>query len=361
MEQQLQPEADAPATLADKAGLPPGTPIFIGQRKQDTVEVQVIHYREQHLEEIPDARMDDVARCTGSPGVTWVNVNGIHDVDLIGALGERFKLHPLTLEDIVNTTQRPKAEEFDHYIYIVLRMASYDEVAERIELENISVILGDGWVLSFQERAGDVFDPVRGRIRSGKGRIRRAKADYLAYALTDAVVDQYFVILERLGERIEELDEAIVSTPEAMHLQEVHRLKRDVLMLRKSVWPLREEISSVEKSESHLITAAIRPFLRDVYDHTVQMIDMVETLRDILGNMHDTYLSSVNNRMNEVIKVLTIIATIFIPLTFVVGVYGMNFQNMPELKWAWGYPAVMGFMALVVVAMVIYFKRRRWI
>ena len=318
-------------------------------------------YREDHIEEIPDAGLDDVGRCVAGATVSWINVNGIHDVDLIAKLGEHFKLHPLTLEDIVNTSQRPKAEAFEHYIFVVLKMASYDEADDRIDLENVSVILGDGWVLSFQERTGDVFDPVRARIRSGKGRIRRSRSDYLAYALMDAVVDEYFGILERVGERIEELDDEIIANPEVSHLHEVHHLKRDVLMLRKSVWPLREEVSAIERWDSPLISASTQPFLRDLYDHTVQVIDMVETHRDLLGNMHDTYLSSVNNRMNEIIKVLTIIATIFIPLTFVAGVYGMNFQYMPELKWDWGYPVVLLLMALVAVAMLIYFRKRRWI
>lgn len=361
MQHSTQADEDIPATLADKAGMPPGTIVFIGERKQDEVEIQILTYDGGHFEEVPNAALGDIGRHLGNSSVTWINISGLHDVELIAALGKQFQLHPLTLEDIVNPSQRPKVEEFDDYIFLVLRMASYNGDLKRIDLENVSLVLGDGWVLSFQERTGDVFDSVRGRIRSGKGRIRRSKADYLAYALMDSIVDEYFVILEKMGEHIEELDDEIVLAPETPHLSEVHKLKRDVLALRKSIWPMREEVSAIEKSESALIVAATRPFLRDLYDHTVQLIDIVETYRDILGNMHDTFLSSVNNRMNEIIKVLTIIATIFIPLTFIVGVYGMNFANMPELKWRWGYPMVMGFMGLIVIGMIVYFRRRRWI
>ena len=361
MDQPRNPLEERPATLADKAGLSPGSLIYIGPSIKDEVKIHIMSYDEARFEELSNANLGDVTRCLANPGVTWINVSGIHDVDLISALGKQFGLHPLTMEDIVNTAQRPKAEEFERYIFLVLKMASYNEEQKLIEMENISLVLGEGWVLSFQERPGDVFRPVRDRIRSGKGRLRKCKADYLAYALTDAVVDEYFVILEQLGEYIEELEDDIVVTPQMPQLQSVYRLKRNVLMLRKSVWPLREEIGAIEKSESPLIAATTRPFLRDLYDHTIQVIDMVETHRDILGNMHDTYLSSVNNRMNDIIKVLTIIATIFIPLTFVAGVYGMNFQYMPELKWAWGYPAVLLFMAMIALGMIVYFKRRKWI
>lgn len=344
----------------DKAGLSPGTPVFIGERKQEHTRLDMIRYTPEQVEEFNDV---NVAQCTppSGPGVTWINVFGIHDVALIGALGERFGIHPLTLEDIVNTAQRPKAEEFDDYFFVVLKMMTYNEAHHEIEIETVSMVLGKGFVISFQEREEDAFESARDRIRTAKGRIRKLAADYLAYALMDAVVDAYFVALERIGDHIELIEDEIVADPVPAHMQELHRLKREILFLRKSVWPLREEISSLLKTESPLIQEGTRVYLRDVYDHTIRVIDMVETCRDILSSMHDTYLSSVSNRMNEVMKVLTIIATIFIPLTFVVGVYGMNFKFMPELQWHWGYFGIWAFMIALSVGMIVYFRKRRWL
>jgi len=346
---------------SDKTGLPPGTPVFIGERKQDKTRIEVMDYAPDRLDEIREAGLDNCARLKDGPGITWINVNGIHDVKQIEALGHLFGLHPLTMEDIVNTTQRPKAEMFEEYIFLVLKMITYNEGQNDIDIENVSLILGDGYVLSFQEREGDVFEAARRRIRSGKGRVRGAKADYLAYSLMDGVVDAYFVALEKIGEYIEGIDEEIVLAADASHMQEIHRLKREILFLRKSVWPLREEIAAIVKFESPLINDSTRIYLRDLYDHTIQIIDLVETFRDILAGMHDTFLSSVSNRMNEVMKVLTIIATIFIPLTFIVGVYGMNFENMPELKWPWGYYLIWGVMILVGTGMFFLFRKKRWL
>ncbi|MDY6840892.1 MAG: magnesium/cobalt transporter CorA, partial [Pseudomonadota bacterium] len=277
------------------------------------------------------------------------------------SLGKCLNLHPLTLEDIVNTDHRPKIEEFPEYIYMVLKMISYNEAANRVEIEHVSLVLGETYVVSFQEKDGDVFDTVRERLRTTKGRIRSMKADYLAYALMDAVVDNYFLAVERIGDRIEDLDDQILANPKPDDMQQLHRLKRDILSLRKAVWPLREEIGALDKSESPLIRPETKVFLRDLYDHAIQIIDMVETFRDILGTVHDTFLSSMNNRMNEVMKILTIIATTFIPLTFIVGVYGMNFEYMPELKWKWGYFLVLGVMLVIGLGMIGYFQKKKWL
>jgi magnesium transporter len=343
-----------------KVGLPPGTMVFIGEQKMDAVRVDVIHYSENQLNQLRDVEIDRCGELAKAPDVTWINVNAIHDVGLIEGLGKCLGLHPLTLEDIVNTSQRPKAEEFQDYIYMVLKMISYNEAANQTEIEHVSLILGENYVVSFQENDGDVFNSVRERLRSEKGRIRTMKADYLAYALMDAVVDNYFLALEHVGDRIEDLDDQILVDPKPDAMAEVHRLKRDILSLRKAVWPLREEIAALDKSESTLIRPETKVFLRDLYDHTIQVIDMVETFRDILGGMHDTFLSSVSNRMNEIMKVLTIIATIFIPLTFIAGIYGMNFEHMPELKWRWGYFLVLGVMLAVGTGMVRYFRKKKW-
>lgn len=305
--------------------------------------------------------MEECLRLKESPGIIWVNVTGVHDSELLGDLGELFGLHSLTLEDIANTTQRPKTEEFDAYLFVVLKMISYEAEEDGIHTGHISLILGEGYVLSFLEDEEERFQGVRQRIRSGKGRIRRMKAGYLAYSLMDTVVDRYFLVLERIGERIEDIDEQIVDHPQTEHMEQIHALKRSMATMRRSVWPLREEIALVEKSESELFESGTKPFLRDLYDHTIQVIEVVDSYRDILTSLHDTYLSSLSNRMNEVMKVLTMIATIFIPLTFVAGIYGMNFAHMPELGWTWGYFAVWGVMITITVFMIAFFKRRDWL
>lgn len=345
---------------SQKIGLAPGTPVFVGERKMNKVRIDIIDYNTDSMNELQDTTLDRCADLAKAPTVTWINLSGIHDLEIIDSLGKGFHLHPLTLEDLVNTNQRPKAEVFPNYLFIVLKMMNYNESTNTVEVEHVSLILGENYVISFQEDQGDVFDTVRERIRSAKGRIRGMKSDYLAYAMMDAVVDHYFLAVERIGDFIEEIDDRLLTDPKPDDIQEIHRLKRDILGLRKAVWPLREEVGAIEKSESPLIHQETRVFLRDLYDHTIQVIDMVETFRDLLGGMHDTYLSSISNRMNEVMKVLTIIATIFIPMTFIVGVYGMNFEHMPELKWSWGYYLIWLIMFSVGSGMIVYFKRKKW-
>jgi magnesium transporter len=293
--------------------------------------------------------------------VSWINVNGLHDIEIIQQVGDCQGLHPLVLEDILNTDQRPKLEDYGDYLYIVLKML-YKQEGGGISTEQVSLILGANFVISFQEGIkGDVFNPVRERLRSGKGRIRGMGADFLAFSLMDAIVDNYFVVLEEVEERIEALEEEVVASPSAKTVQKLHRLKRDMIFLRKAVWPLREVLAALTRRESKLITEAVVVYLRDVYDHTIQVIDSIETSRDLLAGMLDIYLSSISNRTNEVMKVLTIIATIFMPLTFIVGLYGMNFKYMPELEWRWGYPAVLLLMVLTTIAMLIYFRRKKWL
>lgn len=343
-----------------KAGMAPGSVAFIGEQKLEKVHIEAFQYDENSLNEIPDLSVEKCRGLAKSQGVTWINVHGIHNIEVIETIGKSFDFHPLTLEDIVNTGQRLKVEEFSGYLFIVMKMLNYTEEKEEIAFEHVSLILGPNYVVSFQEAEGDVFDEVRNRIRTAKGRIRSMKSDYLAYALMDAVVDHYFIAVEQIGDRIEDLDDQVLSEPKPEDIKEIHVLKRDILNLRKAVWPLREEIGTIGKSESGMVRQESKIFWRDLYDHVIQIIDMVETYRDILGGMHDTYLSSVNNRMNEIMKVLTIIATVFIPLTFIVGVYGMNFQNMPELKWAYGYYVTWGVMLVIAVALLIYFKRKKW-
>jgi len=303
---------------------------------------------------------EDMAFVNAS-GVTWLDVDGVHQNEILEAVGVHVNLHPLVIEDIHNTYQRPKVEDYEDYLYIVLKMISWDVDSTEIQAEQVSLILGQNYVLSFKEDPGDIFDSIRTRLQEGKGRIRKLGADYLAYSLLDQVVDNYFIVLENLGEQIEDLEEELVTNPDASTLQTIHHLKRELIFLRKSIWPLREAISSLERGESSLFQPETLVYLRDVYDHTIQVIDTIETFRDMVSGMLDIYLSSVSNHMNEVMKVLTIIATIFIPLTFIAGIYGMNFVNMPELQWPWGYFMVWGVMIIIFIGMLIFFKRKKWL
>ena len=346
---------------SEKRGLPPGTLIHVGEKKIEKVRIRIIDYDETQLEEKEAERIEECFPFKDKPTVTWINIDGLHDVALIEQLGGYFGLHPLLLEDILNTDQRPKMEDSEDYIFIVLKMLYHDNEADEITAEQISIILGSNFVISFQEREGDVFNFVRERIRNKKGRIRKAGADYLAYALLDAIVDHYFIILEKIGEKVEEMEEELVTHPTPETLKTIHSLKGGMIFLRKSVWPLREVISGLERAESPLIQEQTGIYLRDVYDHTIQVIDSIETFRDIVSGMLDIYLSSISNKMNEVMKVLTIIATIFIPLTFIAGIYGMNFQYMPELGWHWGYPAVWFVICAIFLSMVVYFRRKKWL
>jgi len=344
-----------------KAGLPPGTLVHVGEEKTAKVKITVIDYDESNLQEKEIVKIDECYPFKEKPTVTWINIDGVHDVDVIEKIGKNYGIHPLLLEDIVNTEQRPKIEDFEGYLFLVIKMLSFDEKQREIKIEQVSLVLGPNYVLSFQEREGDVFDPVRDRIRRAKGRIRKMGADYLAYALLDAIVDGYFLILERIGDRIEELEESLISQPDTKTLTAIHYLKREMIFLRRSVWPLREVISGMSRKESTLIKESTEIFLRDVYDHTIQVIDTIETYRDMVSGMLDTYLSSISNRMNEVMKVLTIFAAIFIPLTFVAGIYGMNFSYMPELGWKWGYFAALTIMAAICISMLIYFRNKKWL
>lgn len=345
-----------------KAGLPPGTPVHIGEKKRERTKITILDYDGANFQEVEIRRVDECFPFRDKPTVTWINVEGIHQVEILGKLGDCFGLHHLVLEDIANTDQRPKMEDYGDYIYTVLKMLYYNDKSNEIVIEQISLILGQNLVISFQEgKEGDVFGPVRERLRSEKGRIRKMGADYLAYSLLDSIVDNYFIILERLGEKIEFLEEELVTNPTPETVQTIHDLKREMIFLRKSVWPLREVISGLERGESSLIQESTHIYLRDVYDHTIQVMDAVETFRDMLSGMLDIYLSSISNRMNEIMKVLTIIATIFIPLTFLAGVYGMNFRYMPELERPWAYPLVLLFMLAIGLLMVFYFRKKRWL
>lgn len=343
-----------------KAGLPPGTLMHFGEKKTETVQITFFDYDLQHCEERSPKTIEECFGLKQRPTVSWINIDGLHDVEVIEKIGRHYDVHPLILEDILSTGQRPKYDDSTNLLFLVFNMLSYDDAGRSIQSEQVSVILGPGYVLSFQESPGDVFDPIRERIRSGRGKVRSMGADYLMYTLMDAVVDGYFLILEKLGEQVEALEQEVIRTPDDHTLKKIYSIKRELIYLRKSVWPLREVFSQIEKTAGPLIADATKPYFRDIYDHTIQAMDSVEMFRDTVSGLLDIYLTSLSNRMNAVMKVLTIIATIFIPLTFIVGIYGMNFKYMPELNQWWAYPAVWGVMIAVVVGMVIYFKKNKW-
>jgi len=344
-----------------KAGLPPGTLVHIGEEKGERTKIIVFEFDELSFQEREPENLGECFLFKKEPTVTWVNVHGVHEVEILEKFGNCFGLHPLVMEDILNTDQRPKIENYGEDLFIVLKMLSYDEKKGEISAEQVSLVLRSNAVLSFTEKEKGAFTPIQERLRSGKGRLRKMGADYLAYTLLDIIVDHYFAILEKLSEKIEELEEKLVTNPTTPILQKIQNLKREMIFLRKWVWPLREVISSLERGESSWIQEGTRFYLRDVYDHTIQVMDTVETFREVLSGMMDIYLSSINNRMNAVMKVLTIIATIFMPLTFLAGVYGMNFKHMPELEWQWGYPLLWVFMILIAVFMLISFRKKRWL
>ena len=346
---------------SEKAGLAPGTLVHIGDHKTERIKITLIDYDEVQLQEKELKKIEESFPLKEKKSVTWINIDGIYQLDVIEKLGKHFGIHPLIQEDIVNTGQRPKAEDFDDYVYIVLKMLYQDEDKLKVKSEQISLIIGKNFLISFQEVEGDVFSSVRDRLRKGKGRIRKMGCDYLAYALMDAMVDNYFIILENIGEKIELLEEVLLENPTPQTLQTIHDIKREMIFFRRQVWPIREIISGMMKFDSPLINESIGIYFKDIYDHTIQIIDTIESFRDMLTGMVDMYLSTISNKMNEVMKVLTIIATIFIPLTFIAGIYGMNFKYMPELEWRWGYPAAWLIFAAIAIAMICYFKRKSWL
>lgn len=344
-----------------KAGLGPGTFMHIGAEKTDQTAIDIISYNTAVSNAHTSGNADEILGMTDRSSINWINVSGLAHTGTISTICAHFGLHPLTTEDILNTGQRPKIEDHGDYIFATLKMLYPDESDSMILYEQVSLVLGENYVITFQEGGRDVFDPIRERIRTSRGRIRSLGSDYLAYSLLDAIVDQYYVVLEKMGEHLEETEEQLVSDPTSDTLRSINSLKTEMLFLRRSVWPLRDVIAFLERGDSRFLNEATSLYFKDVYDHTIQVIDTVELYRDIISGMIDIYLSSLSNRMNEVMKVLTTFATIFIPLTFIVGIYGMNFEYMPELKWMWGYPVLWVFMVSVVASMVFYFRKRRWL
>jgi magnesium transporter len=344
-----------------KLGLPPGSIIFTGERKMEEILVSVICYSETGYEEFSPTTLEElfklIANCKGT---VWINIDGLHEEDSIEKICGHFGIHKLTTEDILSIGQRPKLEEHTDYMHAVLKMFMIADEDDTIEDEQLSFVLKNNTLITFQEKTGDVFDSVRKRIKEGKGYIRKRGASYLLYALMDSVVDYYFLILESIGEKLEEIENQLLQNPDTNTLNKLHGVRRETLYLRRSVYPLREVVGRFEKLDEPFVSIDTRVFIRDLYDHTIQVIETIEVFRDMASGLLDLYMNSVSNKMNEIMKVLTIMASIFIPLTFVAGVYGMNFENMPELEWKYAYFVVLGLMFLAAVFMLIYFKRKKW-
>lgn len=347
--------------LSRKTGLPPGTPIHIGDTLVEKSKITVFEYGIEGYQEKQLKSFDELFQFKTSYPVTWINIDGLNQVEFIERTCKMFNIHPLTTEDIVNTSQRPKVDEYTDYLYIVLKMLKYDKLQNDLYSEQVSVVMRHQLLISFQETEGDVFETVRDRIRKGKGKIRSVGSDYLTYALIDAIVDHYFVVVDTFSETIESLEEELLEKPSKSTIESIHALKRHVILFRRNVWPLRETIHSIIKGDFPYFHEQTKIYLKDVYDHTLHIIDSIESFRDILSGMMELYLTTVSNRLNEVMKVLTIIATIFIPLTFIAGVYGMNFKYMPELEWEWGYYVIWAVMITIAIGMLILFKRKSWI
>ena len=342
-------------------GLPPGTYIHLGEKKEKELKVSVIDYDMENLNVRELVSVEEAFPFKDSPTVSWLNLAGLHDVESLQKIGKHFGIHPLVMEDVLNTGHQPKSEIYDDHVFFIIKMITFNENDRSLEYEQVSLILGENFVISFQEKAGDVFNPVRKRIETTKGRLRKQGADYLLYALLDVVVDNYYLILEKLAGEIEDLEGRALSDPEKKLVQDIQRLKSEIVLLRKSVWPLRDAIDDLMGDDTQLFTPFTMPYLHDLYDHTIHVIDTIETFRDMIAGLMDVYLSSLSIRMNDIMKVLTIIATIFIPLTFIAGIYGMNFENIPELKWEFGYHFIWLIMLGVGGSLLLYFKKKNWI
>ena len=347
--------------ISKKAGLPPGILMHVGKRMLEDIRISVIDYTATDYFETECKTIEEVFEFKDKKSVTWINIDGLHDVEVIAKIGEHFNLHPLLQEDVLNTKHRPKLEEYDDCLFLMLKALNVDEEQDEILSEQMSFVLGPNWVISFQEKKGDVFDGLRQRIKENKGTIRQKSVDYLLYRLIDTVVDHYFLVTEYVSDSTIDLEERVFIDPDEDALREIHRMKKGLVNLRKTTGPLREAILSLYKDGNKLIKESTRRYLQDVYEHIIQTNETIESQRDTVASIMDLYMTGVSNKMNQVMKVLTVIATIFIPLTFIAGIYGMNFDNMPELHWKSGYFMVWGIMGIVALFMLYFFKRKKWL
>ena len=348
-------------SLKITVGKPPGTLIHVGEKKIIQTKINLIQYNQTEYKEQELATIEDFKWNSDTKKVNWLNIRGIHDIKVIEKIGNLFNFHPLILEDIMNAQERSKIDFYKNNLFIILRMLNLAKPKMMIKSKQISIILGTNLVISFQEDEEDLFIPIKERIKNKLGKVRSKKADYLAYTLMDLIIDNYFLLLEDFGQVIEDIEDEIIENPHAETLEKIHGLRDSNILLRKSIWPLRDIFSRLARGDSPLIEENTIIYLRDVYDHSIQIIEILESFRDMISGIRDTYLSSISNKMNEIMKVLTIIATIFIPLTLIAGIYGMNFQYMPELQWVFGYPFSLIIMAVIGILMLIYFRKKKWI
>ena len=347
--------------ISRKSGLYPGTLMFVGEVKVEEMTASLIRYNKNEFQ-THNLEEKNISKIKSSMSdVLWVNINGLHKIESIQEICQKWSVHQLIIEDILNTNHRSKIEIYDDHIFVVAKMYSYQSVSKSISFEQVSLILTGNTVLSFQERPGDVFESIRDRLKNNKGRIRKSGADYLLYSLLDCLVDSYFDLLEKIDEDLERSEKAMLSEPSSDTLHNFFALKRSLLLLKKSAWPLQEIMSQLLKGKSELITESTEPYLRDLNEHTIHVIDSIETFRDLAGGLTDMYLSMMSNKMNEIMKVLTICASVFIPLTFIAGIYGMNFEYMPELQWKYSYFVIIGAMLFIIITMLLFFIRKKWL
>lgn len=348
-------------SLSVKRGLPPGTLIHVGRSKPRATKISKIEYSKDSISEHKDISASDLKLRSGNTLKEWINIIGLADINIIEEIGQKYNIHNLVLEDILNTQHRPKIEEFDNFTFFTFKMMRFNTSKKAVIPEQVSIILGSNYVLTFQESEGDTFDSVRNRLNNKVGKIRVKGTDYLLYALIDTVVDNYFSVIEVLSDRIQLLEDKIISNPTEVLLGQIQHYKKELMLIRKIISPLRDSVGFLCKANTNLIADSTNVYFKDTYDHILHIEDSINDMRDSLGGQLDIFLSNLSNQMNVVMKVLTIIATIFIPLTFIAGIYGMNFKRMPELEWYWGYPAVLVFMLIIFVTMIFYFKRKKWL
>jgi magnesium transporter len=344
-----------------KAGLPPGSLVYVGSQTKPSIRITLFDYNSEHYVEKTITNLEECVPFKDQKTITWINVDGLADTHFIAKLDQLFGVHPLVLEDVVNTDQRPKMEDYGDYIYVVLKMIYIEKQTQDVISEQLSLVIGSNYVLSFQEKEGDYFDNIRDRIRTSKGRVRKMGADYLAYVLLDTIIDNYFLVLEKIEEDISQVEESLMASAGKVSSSDIHHLKRDLIFLRKQISPVRELVSALQRADSKLIHKVTDIYLRDLHDHVISVMDAIESFRDILSGLHDIYISSINLKMNEIMKVLTVISTVFMPLMFITGIYGMNFKYMPELEWKTGYYEVLGLMLILALMMVLFFKRKKWL
>ncbi|KAA3616602.1 MAG: magnesium and cobalt transport protein CorA [Calditrichaeota bacterium] len=345
---------------SEKTGLSPGSYVFLGEQKVEKTQLTIMDYDSQVFEFRDCQNIEEVFPYKEKETITWVNLYGLHETDNLKKIGEHFNIHPLIIEDILNTKHRPKVEIFEDYVFCTIKYIRYNPESDELEIEQVSIIMLANFIFCFQERKGDIFRHLRERIQNARGRIRKSGSDYLWYTILDIIVDNYFLVVESISDRIEELEDE-VEAGETETVQSINNLKRVIIRLRKNIWPVREMLGSILRDESSFFKDSTIPFIRDLYDHTIHVLESVETYREMITGVMELHNSAMSNKMNEIMKVLTIIATIFIPLTFFAGIYGMNFEFMPELKWQWGYFGLLGFMLIIFLSMLYYFKRKKWL